>query len=166
LFSYARYFEGIEDVDNAELLLERVRKKNCFDYYNVKANCASKTNPLEALRLNDEALSRCRIRQQTATIQHNKAKIIYDQWMRGRFSEAKELCEESIRNTTKRGFFWPRNLLLKLKLATCEFDEMEQIILLHRERFKIGSLSLKRIVSEIEKKKLREAALSILSKLD
>ncbi|MCP5366749.1 MAG: hypothetical protein H6907_10090 [Hyphomicrobiales bacterium] len=166
LFSYARYFEAIGDIMNSELLLEHVRRKESFSYYNIKANCTSKTDPILALSLNDKAIEYCRFRQQKAQILNNKATIVYEHEMRLSFAEAMDWCEQSIRNATKSGFFWPRNLLLKFKLLTCEFDEIGSVVRGHVDRFHIGIPNLRKIVAEVKPRKRREEALRVVAALE
>jgi len=166
LFLYARYFEASGDLRSAERLLENVRwKEESFSYYNIKANCASHEEPFVALKLNDEALRLCRSRQQRAQILHNKASIVYNRGIRDMFEEAKEWCDRSTRLATKRPFHWPRNLLLKLSLATCESEGVEDVILAHRERFRVPTPILVKVVSEVKNHRLREAVLDVIRKL-
>jgi hypothetical protein len=50
-------------------------------------------------------------------------------------------------------------------LAMYEFNDIEKVIHQHQQRFKISLPIMKQVVSEIEQRPLREAALSVLSKL-
>ena len=166
LFSYARFFESVKDIENAEALLREIKQKNSFSYYNIRANCVAKSDPEAALTLNDEALKRSATPQQKAQILHNKAMIVYDHRLRFRFPEAKEWCEESIRRSTKPRFHWPRNTLLKLNLSTCDLVDIQQVIVSHKERFRVSNSSLKKVVSELTSRSRRDAAVDVINGLE
>jgi hypothetical protein len=163
LFVYARYFEGFDDIATAQGLLDRIRKRECFNYYNISANCAARTDFTEAMRLNELALTFARGRQQRAQIQHNMAHLIFSQGDRSRFLEAIELCEASIRNTTKINFHWPKNLILKMRLLSCGSEEdVERVLAEHRQRFNVTLASLRKICSELDAGRVRRLSLSAI----
>jgi len=166
LFLYARLLEGVRDYDHAEDVLECVREKSRFSYYNIRANCAAHRDPQLALVLNESALLGVQRRQQRAQIRHNMARIVYDHDLRDRFIEAKRWCEESIRNAEKTNFYWPRNLLLKLTLAHCPMDKVEETIRSHRLRFKVPLLALSKIIDELPRGRLQNAAREAFGKID
>jgi len=166
IFLYARYFEAVGHPDAAERLLSNVRNKEVFNYYNIKANCAAHSNPEHALELNDEAFRLAYSRQRRAQILHNKASIVYNSDMRAMFVEAKEWCEQSVRLATKPKFVWPKNLLLKLALANCDHDEIEDVVRAHQARFRAPPSVLARIVRDVKNRRVREAALEAVGRLD
>jgi tetratricopeptide (TPR) repeat protein len=166
LFVYARYFEGVgADVAMAQELLDLVRNRDCFNYYNISANCAARADFEEAIRLNEVALSYARARQQKAQIQHNIANLIFSHRERVRFPQAIELCEASVKNTTKLNFHWPKNLMLKLKLLSCASDDdIEKVLHEHRQRFHVSIESLRRVCSELDGGRVRRLSLAALDK--
>jgi tetratricopeptide (TPR) repeat protein len=166
LFVYARYFEGVgADVATAQLLLNRVRNRDCFNYYNVSANCIARTDFAQAMQMNEMALTFARARQQKAQMQHNMANLIFSHRERARFPEALELCEASIRNTTKVNFHWPKNLMLKLRLLRCDSDDdFERVLDEHRQRFHVTVENLRKICSELDAGRVRRLSLSTLDK--
>lgn len=164
LYVYARHFEGFgADVDLALKLLENVKKRECFNYYNIGANCASRNNFEEAMRLNKIAFSHAIWRQQRAQILHNMANLIFAHKIRSEFELAIEYCEDSIRNTTKDKFFWPKNLLLKLRLTKCDSEgEIKLMLEEHQSRFRVSPESLKRICLELDPGRVKRMSLSVL----
>lgn len=164
LFVYARYFEGVgADVATAQLLLNRIRNRDCFNYYNVSANCMARADFAEAMQLNEMALTFARARQQKAQIQHNMANLIFSHRERARFPEALKLCEASIRNTTKVNFHWPKNLMLKLRLLRCDSDDdFESVLDEHKQRFHVTIENLRKICSELDAGRVRRLSLSTL----
>ena len=86
--------------------------------------------------------------------------IVYKNGIRHRFADARLWCEEAIREADKPVFVWPRNLLLKLKLAECPLDQVESTIRAHLTRFRTPLPKLAEILSDLEPKRLREVALS------
>jgi tetratricopeptide (TPR) repeat protein len=166
LFVYARYFEDVgADVATAQQLLELVRNRDCFNYYNISANCAARADFEEAMRLNEVALSYARSRQQKAQIQHNMATLIFSHRERARFPLAIELCEASIKNTTKLNFHWPKNLMVKLRLLSCvSDDDIPKVLDEHRQRFHISIERLKRVCSEMDGGRVKRLSLAALDK--
>lgn len=164
LFVYARYFEGDgADILTAQQLLNRVRNRACFNFYNISANCVAHMDFSEAMHLNEVALSYTRARQQKAQIQHNMANLIFSYRERARFPQAIELCEASIRNTTKFNFHWPKNLMLKLRLLGCDSDDdIERVLDEHRLRFHVSTEILRRICGELDAGRARRLSLSAL----
>jgi hypothetical protein len=93
------------------------------------------------------------------------ANLIFSHRERSRFSEAIELCEASIRNTTKVNFHWPKNLILKLRLLQCDSDDdFESVLDEHKKRFHLSNESLRRICSELDAGRVRRLSLKALEK--
>jgi tetratricopeptide (TPR) repeat protein len=156
---YARCLEAAGCKAEALELLEAVRRKDDFCYFNIRANCLARKNPLEALQLNDKALQRADSRERRAQILNNKARIIFDSGLRHLFEAAEAWCEQAIRLRPTR-FHYPKDLLLLLKLSLSPYAELGEIIAAHRKRFRTPRDFLLRAIETLESEPLRRRALA------
>jgi tetratricopeptide (TPR) repeat protein len=163
IYFYARTLEGVGQTDAALELLEQARERNCFEYFNIKANCLARSDPVEALRQNNSAYGLAQDQQQRAQILNNKAAVVCGADIRFLYDEAIEWCEQALRLVRKPGFRWPQHTLLKLQLKRSGLRGVSEVIANHRERFGTTSQGVKKIIEELTESRLRAAALQALS---
>ena len=162
---YARLLERLGAPLDTKDLLDAVRSKSSFSYYNIAANCEAHDNPDLALELNDMALKAARSSQQRAQILNNKASIVYDHEFRHLYHQATEWCEGAISASRKPAFVWPRNLLLQLKLCQSPLSLIDEVIVAHRERFRVPLHILLGVVEELRCDRPRKRAVDAVQRL-
>jgi tetratricopeptide (TPR) repeat protein len=156
---YARCLEAGGYKAEALGLLDALRQKDGFSYFNVRANCLAHSEPLKALELNDEALRRADSREREAQILNNKARIVLESGMRHLFEAAEGWCEQAIRLRPVR-FHYPKNMLLLLRLSRSPFAQLRELIAAHQARFKTRHDVLVRSLEVLKPDRLRRRALA------
>lgn len=164
LLFYARYFELVNDLENAETCLGKVRNKRTFAYLNVEANIAGKKDFEEGLRLNEQVLRTIPdfFHQQRSRIHNNIAHLIHEYRKRSLYQGAIAHCEMSINLNSNPKFFFPRNLLLTLRLETGEVEQVSAILFQHHERFRPPIRALELAVKNVRNRERRDAAVTAL----
>ena len=166
LLFYARYFELIDDLENADICLENVKNKGSFAYLNIEANIAGKKDFEEGLRLNEEVLKKIPdfFHQQRSRIHNNIAHLIYTYRKHSQYTSAISHCEMSINLNRNPKFFFPRNLLLTLRIETSKLENIGAVLCQHHERFRPPASVLELAVGKVRDRERRNMAKAILRK--
>jgi len=164
LLFYARYFELVDDLENAEIFLKKIKYKRSFAYLNVEANVAGKKDFDEGLLLNIEVLRKIPdfFHQQRARIHNNIAHLIYNNKKRQFYKDAINHCEISIKLNRNPKFFFPKNLLLTLRLEVSTVEKLGEVLLEHKERFRPPDQVIELAVQNIRNRERRESARAML----
>lgn len=127
LLYYARMFEYNSLEPEALELLEHAEEKN-FDYFNIKANCFKKSDPVQSMELYHEALKKTGDDRQQSIVLNNMAQLLLDTKNVEKFPEAIDYCKKALELRPYNQFSYPGQLLLQLSIYIQPVDLLGETV--------------------------------------